>query len=822
MRSFSTLPPSWFEWLCYALLRSDDEYYDVRHLGEAGTRDEHVDVAARRNGEYVAFQCKRRERFSFSVAKHDIRGIAGLGDHRPARYVWVLSKAPSAGERAKIEAALRETGIETEFWTPSELEYRLARSPCRDEIDETLWPGRASVRPDYGPPPDLLGFRPEQIEQSEASFFEPPCSLLAADASELETLPLLRALDHFLSKDDGRNYLFVLGRSGSGKTELAKLLYARIAGGGLGRSNHAKLASLAEPGVADFVNQQPDKESTTLLLDGLDEDARALRSPEGRLDSLVFLTKRYQRVLFFSRTSFFSAISRIPRDTGLPAVGRGSLSAPSTILFAPPVLIQGLGPGPSRRFLAARRRERGMGPLSRMRDGWRTSRLLRRAPFLAGNPLLLEFVPMLLADWRSVQTEYDAFAIVCSEWIRKRERYADSSRRLMAFYEALAYYVVSTAGDRLRSSVDSAELARIEKRVGLEPASADGRVYALLDGDLRGSYRFQHASLLDYFYAMALVHGSPPIRGHQPSPEVLSAVVGYYSMRLRHDTMNSELTDRAFELLALGLIRRRGTRLDGHVLRDLNQCLPVLDAVRPPHQPLHFVAAYRFEDNGVDLVAKLSLSRHTGTRMLEVRRAHHAYDYADADFLPAPQARYLRHLSRQEAFGGVKDWRFPTLSEWYAYFERTDRVTFSRLFPGTGGAWLEDTDHAGNLYRTLEGRVAAPSSEFADAVVFLTSDDRVPPSAIPPPRGRPKESVLRALFDEIDEVRTLDRPSSAGLYATEDRYLKMRRQLDIQHPVTILENEADGPCKDATTPEEAVALFRDYLQSCRDAAAQWT
>ena len=123
---FDQLSPADFERLCLWLVKREG-FTDVKHLGASGN-EQGRDITARKDGLDWAFQCKRKQTFSFSDAEEEIEKILTLPeDEQPDKYVFIASCNISAQTRDQVPEKYPQ--FEYEFWALTELDEMVKRHP---------------------------------------------------------------------------------------------------------------------------------------------------------------------------------------------------------------------------------------------------------------------------------------------------------------------------------------------------------------------------------------------------------------------------------------------------------------------------------------------------------------------------------------------------------------------------------------------------------------------------------------------------------------------------------------------------------------------
>jgi WD40 repeat protein len=123
---FERLSPRDFERLCLALV-TEEGYASVRHPGASGT-DRGIDLAARRDGREIAFQCKRVRTFGPVEALAAVEKVLSLrGTELPSELIFLVTCDVS--DEARRRASSRGGCMAVDVWGLTELDHRVRRHP---------------------------------------------------------------------------------------------------------------------------------------------------------------------------------------------------------------------------------------------------------------------------------------------------------------------------------------------------------------------------------------------------------------------------------------------------------------------------------------------------------------------------------------------------------------------------------------------------------------------------------------------------------------------------------------------------------------------
>lgn len=150
---FDRLSAEDFERLC-AWLAKERGYVDVEQVGGSGDRG--VDVAAKKDGETFAFQCKRTQRLSFAGMKAEIDKIrAGLPETQPDHVIFVTSASVSPEARQQTRAHWGDHDS-CHFWAVRDLDRMVKAHPAvlGEFFGRLNWPAPEPLGEGAAPSPE--------------------------------------------------------------------------------------------------------------------------------------------------------------------------------------------------------------------------------------------------------------------------------------------------------------------------------------------------------------------------------------------------------------------------------------------------------------------------------------------------------------------------------------------------------------------------------------------------------------------------------------------------------------------------------------------
>ncbi|MEQ8396430.1 hypothetical protein [Thalassobaculum sp.] len=318
--------------------------------------------------------------------------------------------------------------------------------------------------------------------------------------------PVSRYLREFLRKafveKDGSHVLFVLSDAGMGKSSLlAMLRLTSFAPKLWPASIKIELLKLDESTLSN-IQILPDKNTTVLLLDALDEDPLAYGRIEYRLSELLDSTTSFRQVIITVRTQFFPNTESDDRDDYTVVAGyRCSLIyiSPFTdqqvdafLLKVFPnrlldFLVWGVTGKNNKRIEAARHIVRPMKTL-RMR------------------PMLLAHIESLMeAPEKTQWTEYTIYDALVNRWLERESRKLKSLSPSSLRHACEIIAIEMQKGNKRK--LGNSEFKSIAKKnsilIGLGDINVKGR--SLLNRTSSGEWRFSHYTIQEFLIVSYLM-----------------------------------------------------------------------------------------------------------------------------------------------------------------------------------------------------------------------------------------------------------------------------------------------------------------------------
>ena len=533
---------------------------------------------------------------------------------------------------------------------------------------------------------------------------------------------LFEVLDRFLSKDTSYRHMFLLADSGMGKSSCMLNYYVRNQRR-LGKRRHRLVVvPLGIPDADAHIEKIPHKPQTVVFLDALDEDTRAIEDHGARLRDLLNLCRDFRRVLISCRTQFFPRDEEIPVDTGLLRVDPRKAGEKGSYQFLK-LYLSPLNDQQVRKFLRKRFRLWHLGKRRCAR------RLVGSIPLLSVRPMLLAFIPDLMATELRVDHSFELYSALVESWLDRESGWV-TKENLRAFSERLAVDLFLNRASRGAERIPRSELIDLarEWEVQLDDWQLTGR--SLLNRDAAGNYKFAHRSIMEYVFVKCFCDGQVP-----PNKEPWTDQMKAFLVEMMRSEPPRTLTLRGADLSQTDL---SGLDLSGADLSQVNLANAnlgganligaTLTKVNVTGANLRGLAPQTFIElrkNGAlglpDLLSGERIVIDTQTGLMWTQNDNGK----DINWYEAEE--YSRKLS----LGGYRDWRLPTIEELEVLYDTesqekikiqkpfrlTERWAWSSTKEGSARAWYF---YFGDGYR---GRLPLDDSGAGRALCVRRSGD---------------------------------------------------------------------------------------------------
>lgn len=311
------------------------------------------------------------------------------------------------------------------------------------------------------------------------TYVEPDCSM--AGSSAAERLPLALHMDQLLGGANRRCVL--LGDPGMGKTSFL-LNYLET-----NRKRRADkrmpmvMASLHRLDALAALADVPSKRDTVVLLDGFDEDTRAIQNRERRLQEIVDACRDFKCVVVTSTPE--------PASSDAEIFGKHAFETVQLCPFSAEQIDEYL----QRRIPWHQRKQRRQ-----------AKALVASMGDLATRPNLLSLVPELVSAGRQITELFELYEFMVERWLERERSWIDpDALRALAEQVAVAIHVRSTTGGIDRVYADEVVCLSNAETASLEQWRPT--VESLLERDALGRFSFSHPTILDHLFVSACLRG---------------------------------------------------------------------------------------------------------------------------------------------------------------------------------------------------------------------------------------------------------------------------------------------------------------------------
>lgn len=282
----------------------------------------------------------------------------------------------------------------------------------------------------------------------------------------------------------GRKYYLCLADCGMGKTTFLINLYFRITKAG---KYNCQFISLQDLDCLNEIDSIPEKGKTILLLDALDENARALANYFDFIDELERKTREFFRVVITSRTNFFENESMERLSNRRRINGIASKLSDIKKFYITPFTDDDI-----KRYLRMKYRWNN----KKRKNAWK---LIERNKNLSVRPMLLRFMDEVLSENQVFEYDFQLYECLFQKWI-DREQTNNGHAEYELYIECLGLAKVIYYQWRKNGQIGILQEDLKKYSIsGLDKVQIKG--HAFLNRTNFGIYKFSHRSYWEYMLA---------------------------------------------------------------------------------------------------------------------------------------------------------------------------------------------------------------------------------------------------------------------------------------------------------------------------------
>lgn len=303
----------------------------------------------------------------------------------------------------------------------------------------------------------------------------------------------------FKSSSDVNKYTLILGDTGMGKTTFLINLVKKYYYKPWKKRYQIALFPLGTPFINQKLKEFPSTEAskTVLLLDALDEDAKAVINYEDRIKELLDITYYFKKVIITCRTQFFPSEGQEPVETEIEMFGSNKGSYKFRKIYLSPFT-----EGDVKFYLYKRF---GFN-IPKIRKAYK---LVKQSQFLMVRPFLLSYIDEIVHINKAMEYSYKVYEFLVNKWIEREASKIDANRKeefkkeLYDFSKNLAInmYLNQKKRGGLFISIDEINSFAVANKIKLNELELRGR--SLLNRN-KDNYKFAHKSILEYFLSLEL------------------------------------------------------------------------------------------------------------------------------------------------------------------------------------------------------------------------------------------------------------------------------------------------------------------------------
>ncbi len=297
----------------------------------------------------------------------------------------------------------------------------------------------------------------------------------------------------FIEKDmDGKN-LLILAEPGMGKTTFALNFYLEVSD-----KHPLVLIPLNLANSDEMIDATPGKNKTTLLLDGLDEDVKALGNPLERLIQLLEKAGEYKKVIITSTIRFIPAHKFVAKQKGYEAIVSGNEHSSRIYRL-------------KRLYMPQLSLTRAQKQLEYLLPFWKNSTKRKIINYIQSNssgitPFTLNYLPHMLPKNEITLSKNLVYEHIIDFGMDQEHHWQDK-QKLYLFLRRLSADLVLNKVSRGEERIHKEALGEKAKAWGITPKPFQKDINALINHSPSDHLKFTHRSVMEYLFVQQLLSG---------------------------------------------------------------------------------------------------------------------------------------------------------------------------------------------------------------------------------------------------------------------------------------------------------------------------
>lgn len=353
----------------------------------------------------------------------------------------------------------------------------------------------------------VASFTSEDIAHACRSYLDPNCTQTdPSDEDDIRSVvalsPLFKTIDSHFESGGQKRHVILLADSGMGKTSFCINYYARELRKKDAKRRSVAIVPLGRGDAIEQIKSIPNKRDTICFLDAFDEDPKAATDQIQRLEDLMRAAADFRNVVVTCRSQFFSKDDAIPSGSGImyaaPRRAGQSRELPLHRLFLAPFSTTQIKQYLNKQFPLTR-----IDSLAQRRAA---TQMVAAIPELSARPMLLELVPDLVREQRTISQLFGLYEFLVEKWLeRESEWIKKDDLREISIELAVTAYLQQRNGHGDRLSPALLEQLANQHSTPLESWRLKSR--SLLNRDIEGQFKFAHRSVMEYLFLLAAIAG---------------------------------------------------------------------------------------------------------------------------------------------------------------------------------------------------------------------------------------------------------------------------------------------------------------------------